>query len=176
MFVAVIFTIAGGYSTQNPRYTPIYIYVSQGFSRVKTRPGVGSESFQVLAGRVGPGQEVFETSRVSSGRVSSVLGYVHSARASWVSYVARPGTLLRPLGVSLARSLTLPPSTPALSYFVFVSIFLHSSRFPFSAPVSSLICGSDSSRACQSRYSLECSVPFFLSPVLRLRFSAVAFS
>ena len=136
LFVAVIFIIAGDHSTQNPRYTPIYIYVSQGFSRVKTRPGVGSESFQVLAGRVGSRQQVFETSRVSPGRVSSVLGYVHSARASWVSYVGRPGTLLRPLGVLLAGSLTLPPSTPALSQFVFVSIFLHSSRFPFSGPFS----------------------------------------
>ena len=31
-------------------------------------------------------------------------------------------------------------------------------------------------RACRFRHSLECSVPFFLSSVLRLRFSAVAFS
>ena len=153
-----------------------YLYVSQGFSRVKTRPGVGSESFQVLAGRVRPGQVVFETSRVSSRRVSSVLGYVHSARANWVSYVARPGTLLRPLRVLLARSLTLPPSTPALSQFVFVSIFLHSSRFPFSlAPFPSLVCGSDSSRACQPRHSLECSVPLFPSSVFRLWFCAQAF-
>ena len=61
---------------------------------------------------------------------------VHSARASWVLYVARSGTFLRPLTVLLARLLTLSPSTPALSHFVVVSIFLHSSRFPFSAPVS----------------------------------------
>ena len=73
--------------------------------------------------------------------------------------------------------LTLPPCTPALSHFVIVSIFLHSSHFPFSLPrFPSLTCGSDSSRPWQSRHSMECSVPFFTSPVLRLRFSAVAFS
>ena len=102
---------------------------------------------------------------------------VHSTRASWVSYVARSGALLRPLGVLLARSLILPPWTPALShFFVFVSIFLHSARFLFfSGLFPSLFCGRDSSRACQSRYSLECSVPYSPSPILRLWFSAAAF-
>ena len=90
----------------------------------------------------------------------------------WGSYIARSGTFWRPLGVLLARFLTIPPSTPALSHFVIVSIFLHSSRFLFSLPpFPSLICGSDSSRACQSRHSLECYVPFFPSSVLRSRVS-----
>ena len=101
------------------------------------------------------------------------MGYdVHSARASWVSYIARSGTFSRPLGVLLARFFTLPPSTPSLSHFVIVSIFLHSSRFSFSLPpFPSLMCGSDGSRACQSCHSLECSVPFFsvFLSVLRLR-------
>ena len=75
--------------------------------------------------------------------------------SSLVSYVARSGTFLQPLGVLLARVSIIPPSIPVLSHFVIVSIFLQSSRFPFSlAPVPSLICGSDSSRACRSRHSL----------------------
>ena len=39
------------------------------------------------------------------------------------SYVARSGTFWRPRGLLLARFLTLPPSTPALSHFIFVYIF-----------------------------------------------------
>ena len=66
---------------------------------------------------------------------------------------------------------------PSAFAFCFVSIFLHSSRLPFSlASFPSLICGSNSSRACRSRRSLECYVPFSPSSVLRLWFSAVKFS
>ena len=58
----------------------------------------------------------------------------------------------------------------------FVSIFLQSSHFPFSlAPFSSLICGSDSSRAYRSRYSLECSVSLFPISVVLLWFSVLVF-
>ena len=88
---------------------------------------------------------------------------VHSARAHWASYVARSATFSRPLEVSLARFLTLPPSTPALSRVVFGSTFLHSSRFSFPlAPFPSL---SYCSHACRSRHWLECSVPFLTPSV-----------
>ena len=96
------------------------------------------------------------------------LGFVRSA--FWYVFAAA-------WGFARASFFALPPSTPALSNFVIFSFFLHSSRFPFSLPpFPSLICGSDSSRACQSCHSLECSVPFFPFSVLRLRFSAVVFS
>ena len=97
---------------------------------------------------------------------------VHSARASWVSYVARSGTFLRPLKVLLARFLALPPSTPALSHFVFVSIFLHSARFLFSLPpFSSLICGGtalahvDTAISWSVLYNFS-SLPFFVGGFL----------
>ena len=70
-----------------------------------------------------------------------------------------------------ATVLNLPSSTPALSHFVFVSIFLYSSCFPFSlAPFPSRICENNSFRACRSRHSLECSVPGTLFLVFRSSF------
>ena len=76
----------------------------------------------------------WKSKKVPTSPPQSERRAVHSARASWVSYVARPDTFLRPLWVLRARSLTLSPSIPALSDFVFVSIFLHGFRFPFLWP------------------------------------------
>ena len=53
----------------------------------------------------------------------------------------------------------------------------HISRFRFSlALFPSLICGSDNSRGCRSRYLLDFSIPFPPPSVLRLCFSAAIFS
>ena len=95
------------------------------------------------------------------------LGFVRSA--FWYVFATTWGFC--------SRGFSLPPSTPALSDFVFVSIFQHSSRFPFSLPpLPSLICGSGSSHACRTCHSLECFVPCFPSSILCLRFSALAIS